>query len=163
MDPIFQVVTVLKWPLSACGLCRWALFSGGLYLVTITMWPLQVVFVYMCSPFAGGVMDELDVIVVGGNFGGGHRSNLMSHFLCAVAVPPSSGEKPTEFQTFCRVISDTLCLSIFYAFLQFNEINPQLKSIPFTRNLANSTTTPFTAECRPSCLIYAGTARFGSY
>ena len=49
-------------------------------------------------------MDELDVIVVGGNFGGGHRSNLMSHFLCAVAVPPSSGEKPTEFHTFCRVV-----------------------------------------------------------
>ena len=59
---------------------------------------------YKIKPeYVGGLMDELDVIVVGGNFGTGHRSDMMSHFLCAVALPPESGKKPTKFQTFCRV------------------------------------------------------------
>ena len=57
----------------------------------------------MASVFAGGVMDELDVIVVGGYFGGGHRSHMLSHFLCAVAAPAPDGEHPTEFLTFCKV------------------------------------------------------------
>ena len=49
-------------------------------------------------------MDDLDVIVVGGYFGSGHRSNLLSHFLCAVAVKPEADdEHPTEFHTFCKV------------------------------------------------------------
>ena len=52
-------------------------------------------------------MDELDILVVGGMFGRGHRAanrnNLASHFLCAVAKPAAEGGKPTEFHTFCRV------------------------------------------------------------
>ena len=60
-------------------------------------------------------MDDLDVIVVGGFFGGGHRSHMLSHFLCAVAVPPAAasgtaaagdtadGAHPQQFLTFCKV------------------------------------------------------------
>ncbi len=59
---------------------------------------------YKIKPeYIGGLMDELDVLVVGGYFGVGARSNLMSHFLCAVAVPPEAGGKPSEFHSFCRV------------------------------------------------------------
>lgn len=50
-----------------------------------------------------GLMDELDVLVVGGYFGVGHRAGMMSHFLCAVSVPPSSGDKPELFYSFCKV------------------------------------------------------------
>ena len=48
-------------------------------------------------------MDELDVLVVGGYFGKGHRASLLSHFLCAVAVPEADGGKPKRFHSFCRV------------------------------------------------------------
>lgn len=48
-------------------------------------------------------MDELDVLVVGGYFGVGHRAGMMSHFLCAVSVPPSNGDKPELFYSFCKV------------------------------------------------------------
>ena len=59
---------------------------------------------YKLKPeYIGGLMDELDVLVVGGYFGVGHRAGLMSHFLCAVAVPPLQGEKPTLFHSFCKV------------------------------------------------------------
>ena len=58
----------------------------------------------------GGLMDELDVLVVGGYFGKGHRSQLLSHFLCAVAVPEPGGGKPTRFHSFCRVrLDDSSC------------------------------------------------------
>lgn len=53
--------------------------------------------------YVGGLMDELDVLVVGGFFGVGHRSGMMSHFLCAVAVPPEEGEEPQIFHSFCKV------------------------------------------------------------
>ncbi|XP_076100664.1 DNA ligase 4-like isoform X2 [Mytilus galloprovincialis] len=53
--------------------------------------------------YVGGLMDELDVLVVGGFFGVGHRSGMMSHFLCAVAVPPEEGEEPKIFHSFCKV------------------------------------------------------------
>lgn len=48
-------------------------------------------------------MDELDVLVVGGFFGVGHRSGMMSHFLCALAVPEEDGSHPTVFHSFCKV------------------------------------------------------------
>ena len=50
-----------------------------------------------------GLMDELDVLVVGGYFGVGHRAGMMSHFLCAVAVPPKEGNQPELFYSFCKV------------------------------------------------------------
>lgn len=28
---------------------------------------------------------------------------MVSHFLCGVAVPPSPGEKPNKFYSFCKV------------------------------------------------------------
>ncbi|XP_052777625.1 DNA ligase 4-like [Mya arenaria] len=53
--------------------------------------------------YVGGLMDELDVLVVGGYFGVGHRAGMMSHFLCAVAVPPTDGDKPELFYSFCKI------------------------------------------------------------
>lgn len=64
---------------------------------------------YKLKPdYIGGLMDELDVLVVGGYFGVGSRSHMMSHFLCAVAVPAADGEHPSIFHSFCRV-----CMSAF--------------------------------------------------
>ncbi|GFR84311.1 DNA ligase [Elysia marginata] len=57
--------------------------------------------------YIGGLMDELDVLIVGGYFGVGHRGGLMSHFLCAVAVSDDEvgdeEKKPTLFYSFCKV------------------------------------------------------------
>ena len=59
---------------------------------------------YKIKPeYIGGLMDELDLLVVGGYLGLGSRSSLMSHFLCAVAVPQETGDKPKLFHSFCRV------------------------------------------------------------
>ena len=60
---------------------------------------------YKLKPeYVGGLMDELDVLIVGGNYGAGARGGVHpSHFLCAVAVPAAEGEKPTKFHSFCRV------------------------------------------------------------
>lgn len=67
---------------------------------------------YKIKPeYVGGLMDELDLIVVGGYMGVGRRAGLMSHFLCALAMPPGAGEdKPSIFHSFCRVR-----LSIFFS------------------------------------------------
>ncbi|KAK2908901.1 hypothetical protein Q8A67_004738 [Cirrhinus molitorella] len=53
--------------------------------------------------YVDGLMDELDLLIVGGYWGKGRRSGMLSHFLCAVAEVPSPGEKPTVFHTFCRI------------------------------------------------------------
>ena len=59
---------------------------------------------YKIKPeYMGDLMDQVDVIVVGGYFGTGHRGDMISHFLCAVAVPPEDNDKPTTFRTFCKV------------------------------------------------------------
>jgi len=59
---------------------------------------------YKLKPdYINGLTDQLDVLVVGGYFGIGSRSRMMSHFLCAVAVPAVDGEHPTVFHSFCRV------------------------------------------------------------
>ena len=50
-------------------------------------------------------MDELDVLVVGGYFGVGSRAGMMSHFMCAVAVPPKEGTEPKLFYSFCKVMN----------------------------------------------------------
>lgn len=41
--------------------------------------------------YIDGLMDELDLIIIGGYFGEGHRSGMVSHFLLGVAVPNGSG------------------------------------------------------------------------
>ncbi|XP_005097120.1 DNA ligase 4 [Aplysia californica] len=69
--------------------------------------------------YIGGLMDELDLLIVGGFFGVGHRGGMMSHFLCAVAVPPAEGEEPTVFHSFCKVGSG-------YSKKQLREFNEQL-------------------------------------
>ncbi|CAM4489495.1 hypothetical protein PO909_015241 [Leuciscus waleckii] len=53
--------------------------------------------------YVDGLMDELDLLIVGGYWGKGQRSGMLSHFLCAVAEVPSPGEKPTVFHTLCRI------------------------------------------------------------
>lgn len=53
--------------------------------------------------YVDGLMDELDLLIVGGYWGKGRRSGMLSHFLCAVAEVPSPGEKPTVFHTCCRI------------------------------------------------------------
>eukprot|EP00058_Branchiostoma_floridae_P013009 XP_002598497.1 hypothetical protein BRAFLDRAFT_118305 [Branchiostoma floridae] len=54
--------------------------------------------------YVDGLMDQVDVVIVGGYFGKGRRSHMISHFLCAVAVQSNTpGDKPALFHTFCRV------------------------------------------------------------
>ncbi|CAO2611378.1 DNA ligase 4 [Lemmus lemmus] len=53
--------------------------------------------------YVTGLMDELDLLIVGGYWGKGSRGGMMSHFLCAVAEAPPHGERPSVFHTLCRV------------------------------------------------------------
>lgn len=53
--------------------------------------------------YVNGLMDELDILIIGGYWGKGARGGMMSHFLCAVSEKPPSGEKPSVFHTLCRV------------------------------------------------------------
>uniref|UniRef100_A0A1A8MNP4 DNA ligase n=4 Tax=Nothobranchius pienaari TaxID=704102 RepID=A0A1A8MNP4_9TELE len=53
--------------------------------------------------YVDGLMDELDLLIVGGYWGKGRRGGMMSHFLCAIAEAPKPGEKPSVFHSFCRV------------------------------------------------------------
>lgn len=53
--------------------------------------------------YVDGLMDELDLLIVGGYWGTGKRGGMMSHFLCAVAEAPRPGEKPSVFHTLCRI------------------------------------------------------------
>ncbi|XP_069492673.1 DNA ligase 4 [Ambystoma mexicanum] len=53
--------------------------------------------------YVNGLMDELDILIVGGYWGKGQRGGMMSHFLCAVAETAPSGEKPSLFHSVCRV------------------------------------------------------------
>ncbi|KAM8975377.1 DNA ligase 4 [Pelodytes ibericus] len=53
--------------------------------------------------YVNGLMDELDLLIIGGYWGKGSRGGMMSHFLCAVAETPPAGEKPSVFHSICRV------------------------------------------------------------
>ncbi|XP_061780188.1 DNA ligase 4 [Nerophis lumbriciformis] len=53
--------------------------------------------------YVDGLMDKLDVLIVGGYWGKGKRGGMMSHFLCAVAEAAKPGEKPSIFHTLCRI------------------------------------------------------------
>ncbi|XP_017292785.1 DNA ligase 4 isoform X2 [Kryptolebias marmoratus] len=53
--------------------------------------------------YVDGLMDELDLLIVGGYWGKGRRGGMMSHFLCAVAEAPKPGEKPSVFHSLCRI------------------------------------------------------------
>ena len=53
--------------------------------------------------YVGGLMDQLDLLILGGFFGEGHRGGMMSHFLCGVAEPTQDGSEPQVFHSFCKV------------------------------------------------------------
>lgn len=53
--------------------------------------------------YVGSLMDELDLVIVGGYFGVGSRGGLVSHFLVALAEPHSGGEEPRRFFSLARV------------------------------------------------------------
>lgn len=53
--------------------------------------------------YVDGLMDQLDVIVLGGCFGKGHRSSMISTFLCGVAVSGQDGDGMSKFYSMCRV------------------------------------------------------------
>ena len=53
--------------------------------------------------YVGGLMDQLDLLILGGFFGEGHRGGMMSHFLCGVAEPTQDGSEPKVFHSFCKV------------------------------------------------------------
>ncbi|KAJ3584327.1 hypothetical protein NHX12_014823 [Muraenolepis orangiensis] len=53
--------------------------------------------------YVDGLMDQLDLLIVGGYWGKGRRGGMMSHFLCAVAEAPPPGERPAVFHTLCRI------------------------------------------------------------
>mgnify|MGYP001792123703 CR=1 FL=1 len=57
---------------------------------------------YKIKPeYVDGLMDELDLVIIGGYFGKGRRSKVLSHFLCAVL----DMSKPSDlaFRSMCRV------------------------------------------------------------
>ncbi|KAK3736164.1 hypothetical protein QZH41_015551 [Actinostola sp. cb2023] len=54
--------------------------------------------------YVDSLSEDLDVLIIGGYFGVGRRSGMVSHFMCAVAVPPDHrGQHPTQFYSFCKV------------------------------------------------------------
>nr|XP_023667131.1 DNA ligase 4 [Paramormyrops kingsleyae] len=53
--------------------------------------------------YMDGLMDELDLLILGGYWGKGSRGGMISHFLCGLAEPPKPGEKPTVFHSLCRI------------------------------------------------------------
>lgn len=70
--------------------------------------------------YVDGLMDQLDVLIVGGFWGIGHRGGLMSHFLCAVALPTPTGKKPSVFWSFCKVSILWQFLKILCSFNNFS-------------------------------------------
>ncbi|XP_063243477.1 DNA ligase 4 [Bacillus rossius redtenbacheri] len=54
--------------------------------------------------YTDGLMDHLDVIIMGGYYGDGKHRGIVSHFLVGLAVPsPVKGEDPREFWSLGRV------------------------------------------------------------
>ncbi|KAG9492228.1 hypothetical protein GDO78_000637 [Eleutherodactylus coqui] len=53
--------------------------------------------------YVNGLMDELDLLIIGGYWGKGQRGGMMSHFLCAVAEKSLPGGKPSVFHSICRI------------------------------------------------------------
>ncbi|XP_065897200.1 DNA ligase 4-like isoform X2 [Dysidea avara] len=71
--------------------------------------------------YVDSLSDQLDVVIVGGYYGVGHRAGMVSHFMCAVAVPTETpGAHPTEFHSFCKVGSG-------YTMNELRELGRQLQ------------------------------------
>ncbi|XP_055945641.1 DNA ligase 4-like [Argiope bruennichi] len=49
------------------------------------------------------LMDELDLLIIGGYYGEGRRSTAISHFLLAVASPDQTDGMPNKFYSFSKV------------------------------------------------------------
>ncbi|KJE94264.1 ATP dependent DNA ligase [Capsaspora owczarzaki ATCC 30864] len=77
---------------------------------------------YKIKPEYGDSFAELDVLIVGGYYGiGKRRGGMVSHFMCAVAVPPANPqEPPTVFHSFCKVGTG-------YSMSQLKEFGEQLE------------------------------------
>ncbi|CAG0887525.1 unnamed protein product [Cyprideis torosa] len=66
------------------------------------------------------LIDSLDLLIIGGYFG--RRTNVVSHFLLGVAVPPANPEeKPSVFHSIGKVGSG-------YTLTEIHELHQQLKS-----------------------------------
>ncbi|NP_001081114.1 DNA ligase (ATP) 4 [Xenopus laevis] len=63
--------------------------------------------------YVNGLMDELDLLIIGGYWGKGSRGGMMSHFLCGVAEASGPGEKPSVFHSICRVGSGYTMKELF--------------------------------------------------
>ncbi|KAJ7378944.1 DNA ligase (ATP) [Desmophyllum pertusum] len=71
--------------------------------------------------YVDSLSDELDLLIVGGYFGVGRRSGMISHFMCAVAVSSNTpGEHPKVFHSFCKVGSG-------YTMNELRELDQQLR------------------------------------
>ena len=68
--------------------------------------------------YIGGLTDEVDVLIVGGYFGAGHRGGVVSHFLCAVSEAPADGGDPEIFHSFCKVSYTLLLQSELFTAMQ---------------------------------------------
>ncbi len=53
--------------------------------------------------YTGSLMDQFDLIVMGGYYGSGKRGGTITHFLLGLAVANGDTELPREFRSFCRV------------------------------------------------------------
>ncbi|PIK62711.1 putative DNA ligase 4 [Apostichopus japonicus] len=69
--------------------------------------------------YIDNLMDELDLLIVGGYFGKGSRAQMISHFMLAVAIPPREGQHPTVFQSFTKIGSG-------YSLKELHEYNQKL-------------------------------------
>ncbi|CAH1773972.1 unnamed protein product [Owenia fusiformis] len=92
---------------------------------------------YKIKPeYVGGLMDELDLLIVGGYMGKGRRSNMMSHFLCAVAVPTDDGSHPKVFHSFCKVGTG-------YSIDELRQFNDEIDWLKYNKDKA------------PDCIVLA--------
>lgn len=53
--------------------------------------------------YVNGLIDELDILIVGGYWGKGFRGGMMFYFLCVVVEKFFVGEKLLVFYILCRV------------------------------------------------------------
>ncbi|XP_068735127.1 DNA ligase 4-like [Montipora capricornis] len=89
--------------------------------------------------YVDSLSDEMDLLIVGGYFGVGRRSGMISHFMCAVAVPSGiPGQHPSVFHSFCKVGTG-------YTMNELNELHQLLH--PYWR--------PFDTKKPPDSVILA--------
>lgn len=81
--------------------------SGAVIInfVRISLWHLLGSGWLKIKPeYVDSLSDELDLIILGGQYGSGHRGGMISHFLLGVADKQEESEKhPKTFLTFGKV------------------------------------------------------------